>query len=237
MGRTKRLSTLNYRNPQRERRTKTCIELFDMAFWKKRQDSEHKFASLHEATEAGDLEAVKGLLRDGADVGQLDDRGAPALQIAAARGHLEIARVLADYGADVDFLIGGGGTPLAGAARCLKPRLVEFLISRGAEPNKRGDGGLVPLHCPFQPDVAAVREQLECIRKLVAHGARIDERTDSGSTPLMKAAWFGSVDAVNDLLRLGADPRLQDGRGRTAAMMAFERGHDKLAKLLKHSDE
>lgn len=204
-----------------------------MAFWKKRRESAQKFANLHEAVEAGDLSAVTSLLLNGANASQVDDRGAPPLHIAAARGHLEIARLLVDNGANVDFLIEGGGSPLAGAARCLKPKLVEFLLSRGAHASKRGDGGVCALHCPFQPDVVAIDEQLACIRILIANGARINERTDSGSTPLMRAAWFGNTEAVEELLRLGADPTLQDIRGRTAAMMAFERGHDELAQLLK----
>jgi hypothetical protein len=200
---------------------------------RKRQEAEQKFPNLHEAVEAGDLSAVDDFLRQGADIGELDSRGAPPLQIAAARGHLEIAHLLVDHGADVNFLIMGGGTPLSGAARCLKPRIVEFLLSKGAQTDKRGGNGLFPLHCPFQPDVAAVRQQLECIRLLAANGADINARSDFGSTPLMKAAWFGNNDAAVELLRLGADPTLRDNRGRTAAMMAFERGHDELAHLLK----
>jgi len=168
-----------------------------MAFWNKRRETESKFANLHGAAEAGDLTAVRRLLRDGADVGELDGRGAPPLQIAAARGHLEIAGILVSKGADVNFLIEKGGTPLMGAAACLKPKLVEFLLSKGALPNKKGDGGRFPLCCPFQPDVAAVVEQLECIRLRIAAGASADEQTESGGTPLMHAAWFAKRQPMN----------------------------------------
>jgi ankyrin repeat protein len=208
-----------------------------MACSNRHQEPTEKFQTLHEAVDAGDVEAVKRFISKGAKVDELNEHGVPSLLYAAARGHLDVARILIDKGADVNFLIEEGGTPLMGAARCLKPRLIEFLLSKGAQPNKRGDGGLFPLACPFQPNVEAVDKQIECIRLLVSAGAGINDRTDSGATPLMNAAWYGNTLAAEELLRLGADPELRDNRGRTAAMMAFERGHDELAKLLKNASE
>lgn len=221
-----------YQALQQEPRTKTSINR-KMAFWNKRQTSEVKFTSLHEATEVGDYAAVQRLLRDGLNANAQDGRDATALHIAAAHGYLEIAKLLIDSGADVDFLIEEGGTPLMAASARFKPRMVEFLISNGAQPNKNGLDGRFPLVCAFQPDVVFVKEQIECIRSLIKHGAKVNECTDSGATPLMKAGWFGNMEAAEELLRLGADPTLRDNRGRTAAMMAFERGHDELAQLLK----
>jgi ankyrin repeat protein len=204
-----------------------------MAFWNRNREPERKFASLHEAVEAGDYAAVQRFLRDGIDPNAQDGRDATALHIAAARGHLEIAKLLIESGADVDFLIDEGGTPLMAASALLKPTMIDFLISRGAQPNKKGHDGRFPLVCPFHPDLVLVNEQIQCIRSLVAHGATVNDRTDSGATPLMKAAWFGNREAVEELLELGADPTLRDNGGRTAAMLAFERGHDELAQLLK----
>ena len=193
------------------------------------------YTTIHEAADAGDQRAVEQFLRSGVSVHALSDYGAPALQYAAARGHLEIARLLVKAGADVNYLIKDGGTPLMGAAALLKPHMIEFLIANGAQPNKKGVDGHFPLYCPFQPAVAAIRQQLECIRLLVAAGARINEKTDSGSTPLMKAAWFGNAEAAKYLLHLGADPTLKNNDGKAAAIMAFERGHDELAELLKNA--
>jgi len=208
-----------------------------MPFWKKNKQPKDSFSTLHDAVEAGDIAAVKRLLQAGADVKEVDGRGAPPLQIAAARGHLEIAKVLVENGADINYLIDDGGTPLMGAAACLKPKLIDFLLSKGAQPNKKGVDGRFPLICSFQPAVAAVDKQIECIRLLVSAGARIDERTDSGDTPLMTAAWFGNMEAVKELVRLGANPTLKDREGKTAAITAFERGYDDIAKLLKEASD
>lgn len=204
-----------------------------MAFWNRHKEPKKEFETLVEAADVGDVEAVKRMISRGTGVNELNYLGAPPLQYAVARGHIEIARILVENGADVNFRIEKGGTPLMGAAACLKPGSIEFLLSKGADPNKRGNGNLFPLACPFQPDVAAVDKQIECIRLLVSAGAQINERTDSGFTPLMKAAWFGNTQAAKELLKLGADPELRDNNGKTAAIVAFERGHDELAQLLK----
>lgn len=204
-----------------------------MSFWRKRQNLDQNLPRLHDAVETGNLSVVQKLLQGGADPNALDGRGATALHIAAARGHLEIAQLLVAFGADINFLIDGGGTPLMSASSCLRPRLVDFLLAQGASPNQKGEGGRVPLRCVFQPDVVAVSEQLDCIRLLLAHGARLDERNDNGSTPLMASAWFGNTEAVKLMLQAGANPILRDNQDRTAAILAFIRGHDELAHLLK----
>lgn len=203
------------------------------SFWRKRPGTIVKFGSLHEAVDAGDLTATQALLRDGIDPNLQSDSGATPLHIAAARGHVDIAKLLIESGANVNFLIDEGGTPLMAAAARIKPRMIELLISCGAKPNMKGHDGRFPLVCLFQPSVLAVEAQLECIRLMVDHGAIVDERTDDGITPLMSAAWFGNLEAVRELLRLGADVALRNNDGKTPAMLAFQRGHDTLAHILK----
>jgi len=228
-------TTSSYHPGQLGLATKTNTRLRHMAFWNKPKQPKMEYDTLLDAVDAGDIDAVRQMIRNGANVRGLNEHGAPPLQYAVARGHLDVAKLLVDHGADVNFLIEGGGTPLMGAASCLVPRSIEFLLSKGADPNKKGDGGRFPLACPYHGNLVTVDRQIECIRLLVAGGARVNERTDTGFTPLMKAAWFGNTQAAAELLRLGADPELRDSDGKTAAIIAFERGHDELAKLLKNT--
>ncbi len=191
---------------------------------------------LLEAVRLGDLAGVKRAIKRGARVSERDSAGVPALHYSAAGGHLEICGFLLNRGADIDE-ISDGGTPLMWATRCLQPRLAEFLLSKGARWNLRGEGGMFALACPFQPDLLVPDRQIECIRLLVRRGAQLNDQTDYGSTPLMQAAWYGNTEGAEELLRLGANPRLRDELDRSAAMVAFERGFDDLAKTLMEAYE
>ena len=205
--------------------------------------SQKKRTDLHTAVKDGDLAAVQEMTAEGADVRQLDALGVPPLQIAAALGHLDIARVLIEKGADVNFASRGKGTPLMVAAATHHPELIKLLICHHADLNKKAEDGRFPLLCPYRPVVVAVDRQIRCLRLLVANGARIDERGPEGNTALMTAArsglyirvtaaWFGNREAAAELLRLGADPGARNASHETAAMRAAERGHADLAKTL-----
>jgi ankyrin repeat protein len=68
---------------------------------------------------------------------------------------------------------------------------------------------------------AAIRENdLTTLTAIVAGGANINEKDEHGLTPLMDAAWVGSVDAMKLLLDHGADPNLTNSAGSTALMLA-----------------
>jgi len=61
----------------------------------------------------------------------------------------------------------------------------------------------------------------------------LDAPDAQGSTALMRAALLGQVDAVEALLRQGANPRLRDREGLDAAALAERAGHKALAAHLR----
>ena len=63
---------------------------------------------------------------------------ASALQCAAARGSVDIARLLIDHGAHIDLVAGYFGSPLQAAALLGKIEMVQLLLMKGAEPNSQG---------------------------------------------------------------------------------------------------
>jgi ankyrin repeat protein len=58
--------------------------------------------ALHDAVEDEDVEAVRQLVEEGADVEAQDADGDRPLHLAAQNGHLEVVRVLVDTGAHVE---------------------------------------------------------------------------------------------------------------------------------------
>lgn len=55
------------------------------------------------ACKKGDLQAVKTLIRSGADINSRDENSVTALMLAAKNGHLEVVKELLKYGAEVHY--------------------------------------------------------------------------------------------------------------------------------------
>ncbi len=92
------------------------------------------FSQLHSAAIAGNAETARQLLEQGANpnIRQGKFRGTP-LQYAAARGHLEVVRLLLKYDAKVDAADNIGRTPLMWAAMEGRTPVVQALLKAGAD--------------------------------------------------------------------------------------------------------
>ncbi len=72
---------------------------------------------------------------------------------------------------------------------------------------------------------AALANQVDAIRFLVAHGAPVNAVNLTGFTPLHHAAERGTADAARVLLELGANPKLLTGAGETPEDVARRTNH------------
>lgn len=67
------------------------------------------------------------------------------------------------------------------------------------------------------------------LKQVVARGADVNQPLGGGeypdSTPLLVAARHSSLEAIDTLLDLGADPRIRDHQGRNAVMIAIMQRH------------
>ena len=158
-----------------------------------------------DAAQRGDLDAVRRLLRDGADVNAPQGDGMTALHWAAERGDGPLCEVLLYAGARVDAGTRiGHYTPLHLAARAAHPAVAEMLLEAGSDPSAATtNSGATPLH------LAAASGDPRVIEVLAAAGADVNAREAAwGQTPLIFAAAANRVAAVEALLEAGADPAL-----------------------------
>ena len=155
---------------------------------------------------------VKRLLARGFDANTLDPKGLHGLYIALREPSLKVAQVLVDWPkTDVNILNAKDESVLMLAALKGHEQIAEKLVKRGADVNKTG---WAPLH------YAASAENVPIIAMLIENSAYIDAESPNGTTPLMMAAMYGTLEAVKLLLQEGADPTLKNVQGLTALQFA-----------------
>ncbi|KAH9015487.1 hypothetical protein EDB85DRAFT_2156658 [Lactarius pseudohatsudake] len=136
-------------------------------------------------------------------------KGTP-LHASLFYGHIEIAQLLRERGADVNALDALMITPLLLMVIYGRPAAAKWLLDCGADVNtKDKPRGLTPLHW------AARNGHLQVARMLLEHNAEVNVRTVYGITSLMLASRNGN-DVLRFLLDHNADVHLRDNKGHTA---------------------
>jgi len=122
---------------------------------------------------------------------------AQALRIIAAGAPLEVFSI-------------GGQTPLTFAVFARLPRVVDVLLDRGANPSARGgDEAITPLLA------AAIEQDLDLTRRLIAAGADINQKFYRDQWPLVCAVIWQeqSMDTLRLLVEAGARLDSTDDKG------------------------
>jgi ankyrin repeat protein len=174
----------------------------------------YDWSLLHTAAHNGRLAAVDLLLERGLDVNNREKGdNTYAMHWAAAAGHLDVVRRLADAGGDV---VGHGDDhelEVIGWATCWDDAghraVVDFLVSRGAR------------HHIFS---AVAMNLADEVRRIVSADPsalnRRQSRNENHRTPLHFAVLNNRQEMISLLLELGADPLAVDGLGQSVAVYA-----------------
>ena len=151
-----------------------------------------------------DKDAVRTLLKGGADVNAAQGDGMTALHWAARGGDVDLAQMLLYAGANVKATTRlGAYTPLMMAAEQGHAAVIAALLAAGADVKAANATGTTPLM------LAALSGDARSVTMLVENGAEVDAKeTSMGQTALMFAAGTNRVDAVAALLKAGAAVKL-----------------------------
>ena len=157
-------------------------------------------SDIADAAMRGDMDAVRALLDESADVNAAQGDGATAMHWAAYRGDVDLARLLIEAGADPSAANRNGSTPLWLASTNGDAGMIGVLLDAGADSNEQLPLGRSPLM------LVARTGNAEAVAALIEAGADINAReTARGTTPLMWAADQGHTAVVALLIEEGAD--------------------------------
>jgi hypothetical protein len=159
-------------------------------------------------------------------------RGGTALHKACEDGHVEVARALIRYGADINARRGYFGEETVLMAACA--------ARRGTHGVQRPDLDTARLILESGADVnlgsplckAAFCNHVDVARLLLEFRAEVDRRDRWGTTPLIAAAKEGHDECVRVLLDAGAAVDASEETGRRALYYACYEGYKSTAQLL-----
>jgi hypothetical protein len=156
----------------------------------------------------------------------------PSLHVASYKGHLEVARLLLDHGADVNSSH-RGEILLRRVYRGGRLEVMRLVLERGADVDKRDNyfGGTV-LH------QASLDGQAEAVQLLLQHKADVNAKGYLNQTPLRLVYNDKNVEVAKILLEYGADIHAKSDSGVSPLEAAkLNKRHKLLESMLKHNDE
>src|SRR5436190_11772262 len=161
-------------------------------------------ASLVDAAMQGNRDAVRQLLKQGADVNSAQGDGMTALHWAVQKGDVELVHTLLYAGANLKATTRiGGYTPLLIASKDGNASMVETLVTAGADPNATTANGATPLMLAAQAGNAAA------VKALIERGANVNAKEKvKGESALTFAAAYGRADVIRVLAAHRADPKI-----------------------------
>ncbi|XP_025753419.1 ankyrin-3 isoform X8 [Oreochromis niloticus] len=193
-----------------------------------------RLPALHIAARKDDTKAAALLLQNdhNADVeskmmvNRTTESGFTPLHIAAHYGNINVATLLLNRGAAVDFMARNDITPLHVAAKRGNSNMVKLLLDRGAKIDAKTKDGLTPLHCGARSG----HEQV--VEILLDRGAPILSKTKNGLSPLHMATQGDHLNCVQLLLQHDVPVDDVTNDYLTALHVAAHCGHYKVAKLI-----
>ena len=162
------------------------------------------YEDLIEAIENGNLKAAQSALRNGADVNKMgcESPYRTPLMIAAEEGKENLAKLLVEYGADVNAVDHYGDTALMWAANDGHLNVVEFLVEHGANVNAAATG---LIYAGFTALIyASEKGYVNMVKYLIKHGANINAKNKNGDTALSIAEKNGHTEVARILREAGA---------------------------------
>ncbi|MBO6540886.1 MAG: ankyrin repeat domain-containing protein [Rhizobiaceae bacterium] len=191
------------------------------------------YGGLHRAAHDGDVEAIRALVTEGADINARDGSGRTPVHVAAFASNDDALRALGEAGADMNALEDRAYDVVTIAAVADDPELMSLAIELG----NRAD----LITSPYDGTALIAAAHLghaKVVRRLIAAGAPLDHVNNLGWTALIEAVILGDggrahIETVRALVDAGADASIGDRDGTTPLQHARRRGYSEIAEIIE----
>lgn len=168
---------------------------------------------LRVAISNGNIDMIRLLIQFGANLEKRDDMNVSDHYIACRMGRIDIMYLIAQHISDVNFVLtgleGSRKTLLYYAVKLRNHELVDYLLSRGADPNPISN-----THCVKGRKTALVlaieNEDAKMIRTLVRNGADINLVISHRFHAMSIAILMGNLNIIRLCLALGSEVNIRD---------------------------
>lgn len=191
---------------------------------------------LKEGLTTNNIKLVQTAIALGANVNIKDEYGETLIRTAVRSKKNDIVCALLKAGADVnDSKTQGKFTLLHEAASLCDVAMINLLIELGAKVDSQSEDGKTPLHSVCDNNHFTTDEQMKlAIAALVDGKANINSKDNNGNTPIKWAAFWGHIDTIKYLIKLGADIKNTNFSTRSSfSSKGFEKVGELIAKVVQ----
>ena len=176
-----------------------------------------KETPMYIAAKNGHVDAIRALVRCGADVNAARQDGGTPMHAAAQNGHVNAIEILAENRADINIANEDGVTPLVLAAEMGHEDAVDFLVEKGADINR------ALLAAAKEEDIQDYEHAIDI---LAQKGASLN-------VALLAAAKDGSEAAIRVLVQYGAAVNTCNIKGAAPLDLAYQNSHKDAIRALE----
>ena len=191
-------------------------------------------------------DVLEAIISHSADVNATNKSNETALMFACWEGNIDALNVLLHGVPDPSTTVAIGNTCHVNAKNknnetalilaCEKGNkyAINVLLNAGADSNIADAYGETCLHCIARNDCCT-----EVLQAIISHGADVNATSKKNVTALMLACVDMNADAINELLKAGADPNIADDKGATCIHHAVFDGcsKDVLEIIVNHGGD
>jgi ankyrin repeat protein len=159
-----------------------------------------------------------------------DEDGCSPLHDCASNGHVQMAKVLLEFGSDINAADAEGYTPLIYAVAAEQTQMVMLLIEAGADCEGTDNHGRTALH--FASSAGKGDDVGGMIQLLADADVNMSPADNDGDTPLHNAARTGELGQFRALLTNGASSHFANGDGDQPVHLVAEAGYVELVETL-----